>query len=389
MISHRKIVILLLLFQTDINLGAQNNDSFNYIDKLVMKIPDSLTYSTRDLANYFNRNFFSQKEKVRAIYHWLSKNIAYDCENMFAFDIYEHEGNKADSTLKLKCGVCQDYARLFYVLGNSVGIKTYFIKGYTKRNRHDNPSPHAWCVSMIDSIWYFFDPTWGAGYIDGYDFVKQSDDTYFMVSPKIFMKTHMPFDPLWQFSEHPITYKEFDSKKKQKKKLSPYFKFIDTVKIFEKLTNIEKLVYERNRILKNGISNYLTYNYIFYLNMIINNFYEKQCEQQYFSAVKSYNEGIYLLNKYSNYRNKYYMPYKSDTEISQMLENIEAVFISSETQLEKLEKASPIIGKLAIQLQKLIKLELTNLKTERTNLNKYLKTAQQYRESLSHSSEKE
>ena len=38
---------------------------------------------------------------------------------------------------------------------------------------------------------------------------SDDDDDYFMMKPEKAIKSHMPFDPLWQFLNYPITSTEF------------------------------------------------------------------------------------------------------------------------------------------------------------------------------------
>ena len=64
-------------------------------------------------------------------------------------------------------------------------------------------------VLYITMSWYFVDPTWGSGYLSDGRFVKQINNFYFMTKPKDMIRSHMPFDPLWQFLYNPVTNQEF------------------------------------------------------------------------------------------------------------------------------------------------------------------------------------
>ena len=100
-------------------------------------------------------------------------------------------------------------AALFTKIAGGCGIKSFVVEGYTKQNGFADFIPHAWAAANIDAVWYMFDPTWGSGYINGGKFYKKINNEYFKTPPAVLLKSHIPFDYLFQLVNYPITNQEF------------------------------------------------------------------------------------------------------------------------------------------------------------------------------------
>lgn len=383
-----KIIVLFILFLCFQNTGiTQSKRDFIRIDEIMRQMPDSLTSNTENIANYINSNFFTQSEKVRAVFYWIAENISYDYNNLFSLSENPDSVKNINEILNTRKGLCRDYSSLYADICAKVGIKTYIVSGYTKIDKRVIQNPHAWCAILVDSTWYLTDPTWGAGYMQDKLFVKKLDNKYFKVAPNKFINSHIPFDPLWQLLNYPITKQEF-LKRKPSSKNKNYFNFIDTVLIYEKQSKIERLLSSSKRIESNGISNYLDYDNLYHIKFNIKNYYQRITKEQYNNALNYFNEGIFLFNEYIEYKNKYYLPYKSDEEIRQILDNINDTFNLSLIQLEGIENIPTNLEKSIKQLEKLVQQTLNDLTYQKENLDKYLITSKKYRETLSNPKEK-
>lgn len=379
------IVVSLLVFNSESK--SQRRKKFNKVDKVMLRIPDSLTFSSQDIASYINSEFEAQDEKARAIFCWIAENIQYDLDNMYAINMHNSDIS-SEGTLKSRIGNCMNYTNLYSDIANKVGVKTYVVTGYTKKKKIVNQNPHSWCVSMIDSSWYMIDPTWGAGYTQDSQYIKKMDDDYFMAEPESFIKTHIPFDPLWQFLDLPISKKEFHDGISMSKNVKAYFNFRDSIEKYEKQSDIERLTSSSQRIELNGISCYLDYDYLYDLRFNIEVNSRVLDEEVYKVAVNYYNDGVYMLNEYISYANKYYLPYKSDSEIKQMLKDIGATFNLALSQLKKEKYRTSTLDRDIIQLRKSINQALIELNKQNESLEKYLEIAKKYREKFSKSEEK-
>jgi hypothetical protein len=381
-IEMRLGLMLITALGLSITLNAQKNNEYSVIDKVMVQIPDSLTKTTQGLANYVKLNFSKPNDQSRAIFIWIAKNIQYDIDNMFAINFYQKTNEIIDKVLITRKGICMSYAELFNDIANKVGIKTYVISGYTKQNGFVDYIPHAWCGSMIDSVWFFFDPTWGSGYIQNGKFVKQINNYYFKTKPEQLVKSHMPFDPLWEFLNYPITNQEFYEGKTQINNKKDFFNFVDTLKHFEKQSEIEQLISSSNRIEKNGVKNSLVFDRLQHNKREIEYSNNKMLVDNYNSAVNSFNNGINLLNVFIDYRNKQFTPKKPDAEIKQMVDTVDYLFNQARLKLTMLKNPDSNLTTSMSQLNKSLNDATVNLNDQKAFVDKYLKAGKLSRKTM-------
>jgi hypothetical protein len=374
--------IFLIAFGLIAELHAQKSTEYSLIDKVLLQIPDSMTKTTQGIADYVKVNFSKPTDQSRAIFIWIAKNIQYDIENMFAINLYQKPNEIINNTLQTHKGICMSYAELFNDIASKVGLKTYVISGYTKQNGFVDYIPHAWCAGLIDSTWFLFDPTWGSGYIQNGKFIRQINNYYFKVKPEQIVKSHIPFDPLWQFLNYPITNQEFYEGKTQINNKKDYFNFVDTLKQFERQTEIEQLISSSNRIEKNGVKSSLVFDILQHNKREIEYYNNKKVVDSYNSAVNSYNNGINLLNVFINYRNNQFTPKKPDAEIKQMVDTVEILFNQSRLQLSSIKNPDSNTSISISQIYKSMDDATKNLNEQKTFVDKYFKTSKMFRKSL-------
>jgi len=375
-------LILIMALGLSISLKAQKNNEYSVIDKAMVQIPDSLTKTTQGIADYVKLNFSKPTDQSRAIFIWIAKNIQYDIDNMFAINFYQKTNEIIDKVLKTRKGICMSYAELFNDIANKVGVKTYVISGYTKQNGFVDYIPHAWCASMIDSVWFLFDPTWGSGYIQNGKFVKQINNYYYKAKPEQIVKSHMPFDPLWQFMNYPITNQEFYEGKTQVNNKKNFFNFVDTLQLFEKQSEIEQLISSSNRIEKNGVKNSLVFDRLQHNKREIEYYNNKMIVDNYNSAVNSFNNGINLLNIFIDYRNKKFTPKRPDAEIKQMVDTVDYLFNQARLQLNTLKNPDSNLATSITQLNKSLNDATINLNDQKAFVDRYLKAGKLTRKTL-------
>ena len=78
------------------------------------------------------------------LYNWLLNHLTYDSTLSYY---------SSDAILR-GTGVCDSYARLYFLLCKAAGLDAYVIYGETKAGYH------AWDAVKIDGEWYYADPTW-------------------------------------------------------------------------------------------------------------------------------------------------------------------------------------------------------------------------------------
>lgn len=276
---------------------------FTGADSLILAMPAELTRSSDDMAGFINARFATEEFRVRAIYTWITANIEYDFDDTSEADTWDSGENIVSLTLAERKGVCENYAALFSELCGKTGIRSYFIGGYAKDgNGGVIEVPHSWNAAEIGCRWYLFDTTWGAGYRDDdSSFVRCRNYDYFMVEPRAMIQTHMPFDPLWQFLDRPVTYDEFNEGRDTPDEQSG-FNYADSIKRYEKLPPQKQFADEARRITRNGSANAAVQQKLDYIDLALKHHRRIQHIAVFEAAKKYYAKGTDNLNELVRYR---------------------------------------------------------------------------------------
>ena len=352
----KKILILFVIGICYSNaVFPQAGDDFLLVDQRMLQIPTSSTFSTTQIANYINQNFEKQTDKSRAIYIWIATNISYDNKQTKIFYNPDDYADLIKNTLATRKGVCMNYALLFNDIASKTGIKTFLVFGYTKQYEKIDIVNHVWCAAQIDSSWFLFDPTWGAGYVQKGTFIRKLNNDYFKMTPQKSIKSHMPFDPLWQLSDYPITNQEFYSEILPANKTRPYFNYRDSLALYEKSTELERAISSAHRIERNGVINSLISNRL-------QNIYEKIEYYEYEktmttlgTAIKYYNSSIENLNNVIEYMNNKQGLATNSKELNNMLNLAADSLIMSEEKIKEISTANAQAKKSIRDLQESIK----------------------------------
>ncbi|WP_460567756.1 transglutaminase domain-containing protein [Flaviaesturariibacter terrae] len=168
------------------------------------------------LARVLTKDFSEDRDKVRAIFRWITANIRYQLrgksarhgarwnpDSDTAYDGRPADERAAYSVLRSREAVCEGYARLFNTLCRYSGIRSVLVRGFV-RNDSDPAdrsfsSNHSWNAVWLDSSWQLLDATWAAGYVrSGSDeFTPSLDEFYYLTPPAAFARNHFPEDPQW------------------------------------------------------------------------------------------------------------------------------------------------------------------------------------------------
>lgn len=380
----RLLIVLLLTTHT---LFAQKAapkivNEYATIDNKALQIPDSLTQTTEAIANFLVANFPKESERVRAIFIWVASNIQYDIENVFAINFYEKKEDKIAKALKTRKGICENYAALFNDVCLKAGIKSFVIEGYTKQNGFTDYIPHAWCAAFVDHAWFMFDPTWGSGYVNNGKFFKKINNSYFKALPASLIKSHMPFDYLWQFSNYPVSNQEFYEGKTQENKSKTFFSYVDSINVYEHQTPFEQLEASAKRVERNGLKNAMIFDRLQHIKLEIENHRQNVNVGAYNSAVKNYNEGINFFNEFIQYRNTQFTPKKTDNEIQSMLDTTLAAFSRSKANLGEIKDADANTTGLVTQLTKSADDAVAHVKEQQDWLKTYFSKGKLARKSM-------
>lgn len=196
-------LLLVFLFCFSTISIAQN---YKIVDSIVSNYPSSYSKPER-LAKQITTDFSSDLDKVRAVYYWITNNVAYDYEELksesFSYSSKEEYLKKQEALKQKKAtrviskgkAICDGYSTAFLVLCENLNIEARYISGaaktYVKDIGRSFKTDHAWNIVVIDNQEYLIDTTWGAGHYNT-GFVKEFNDSYFLMNPKQFIKKHYP-----------------------------------------------------------------------------------------------------------------------------------------------------------------------------------------------------
>jgi hypothetical protein len=235
---------------------------------------------------------------------------------------------------------------------------------------------------MIDSTWFVFDPTWGSGYINGGKFYRKINNNYFMAKPDVIIKSHMPFDYLWQFLNYPVTNQEFYEGKTQVNKSKPFFNFQDSILAYENLEHADQMKAAVDRIERNGVKNSLIYDRLQHLKLEIERDRQTKSVNAYNDAVGDYNIGVNFFNDFINYRNKQFTPMKPDADIQHMLDIARNKVKSARSKLADVKDPDANIRTSTDQLTKSINDLETHIDEQQSWLNTYFSKNKSGRKSM-------
>ncbi len=184
------------------------------IDARALAAPPEVEKSTKALAAYLTHDLHTEREKIRAIYRWITDRIEYDVDAYLAGKLSKMN---ASEVLTKRQSVCDGFATLFADLSHEAGleVKTIegFAKGYVGQGTHHFDKPnHMWNAIQVDGKWRMIDATWGAGYVVDGKYKKVLSEAFFMVPPEQLVFSHFPKDDSWQLQHTPhLSQKEFEA----------------------------------------------------------------------------------------------------------------------------------------------------------------------------------
>jgi hypothetical protein len=177
----------------------------------------------RLLSYDLTKNYTTDLDKARAIFIWITDNVAYDyklankkkskrdsfkckkgnCDIAYA----KWEDNYLRKIITKKKGICSGYSKLFRKLCDHSGIQCSVVTGYTK----DEPGQigkmgildHDWNAMLINGKYYYLDATWAAGgtsndkngKLNG--FRKEYKEYYWLTPIEKLSRDHFPKDSVF------------------------------------------------------------------------------------------------------------------------------------------------------------------------------------------------
>lgn len=210
-------IYLLILLAFNLSASAQQNDYFAKDSIARTKTYNGDLYL---LVSQLTENCSTETEKARAIFVWITDNIAYDYRAFnkrklpkrpkpkkgknYDFIIAQWKVDYTDRVLRKGKGVCEGYSMLFNRMCDYAGLKSDYVPGYVKSQPNQigrmGIRDHAWNGIQLDGKYYFLDATWAAGGCSTdkkgrlNEFFKNFDDFYWLTPVEKFCLDHYPED---------------------------------------------------------------------------------------------------------------------------------------------------------------------------------------------------
>lgn len=242
-------------------------------------------------------------DKVRSVFIWIANNITYDLERFNerkrepAITTQKDQTQAAQIVFETRLALCEGYSNLLKYMCNTAGVQAEIVEGIG-RPQEKTFDMHGWNAVKIDNEWYLLDVTWAAGGISekNNSFVKKFDNKFYLLSTGEFIKSHYPFDPMWQLLFNPITKADFENEifeSKEKKN----FNFNDTIDLYFVSDSISRLLASNRRAFEYDRDNFVARkNYESLLNYREN---EKMKYSNHLAdtGIAKYNECIEIINR--------------------------------------------------------------------------------------------
>lgn len=312
-------------------LGVSSVFGQNQWAKIDERVKDE-TYRRQDVKEItpkLIKGLKSDKEKARAIYVWIAHQVKYDLGMVDDHPDYKDKDELIASVLRRRKGVCQHYAELFKAMCDVAGIKSFVIGGYTiDKDGKVNRLSHAWNGLLINDKYSFVDATWSSGYHNGNKMVHEFRDKYFMIPPKEFITTHVPFDPIFQFLEYPFSNEQIKKENFVSKGDLGFYDFVDSIRVYQSEDKLQQKIKETKRMEKAGIIYPIIRKYYNYaLNQI--------ASTRYNEALNKMNRGVDTFNTYVKAKNsRFSNPKLSKDQILGLLNNVELLTGEAEKELD-------------------------------------------------------
>lgn len=368
----RKLIFLLLFLCCYIFLKAQTFDD-RQVDNLMLDIPAHQTFSTTDIAEYVKQNFNSDRKKLRAIYTWVASNIKYDTDSANVINMGPDPEAKITAALRRRRGVCENYAAIFNDICVRCGVTSFVVDGYTKQNSSVDKTGHTWCAVFIDNNWLLCDPTWDEG---------TGNTKYFLVQPSEMIATHMPFDPMWQLLDHPVSHRGFYNGNIYTDKNQPFFNYADSISAYIKMDSLQKLRSTAFRIEKSGLYNNMVKNRHDFTKMNIEIIREDKDVDLYNSSVADLNNATTIYNNFVEYRNKQFTPAITDNALQALLDGIDTKLSDAHKKLDGIARSEAVFKFSTENVRDRLNALAVRVKEQKDFLKIYLNTATTNRQSL-------
>jgi hypothetical protein len=210
-------------------------------------------------------------------------------------------------------------------------VQAVVVTGYTNIVANKYWNGHGWVAVQADGEWFFCDPTWDAG---------MNNYNYFLVPPAELIQTHIPFDPLWQLLEHPVSHKDFQRGYYHSKKGTAFFNYKDSVIAYLQSDTLQQMQAAARRMEEAGFDNEDVKTWYEYNQMKVHIVLQEENMQLFNEAVADLNKAKKIYNELVQYRNNNFSPAKTQAEIKAMFSSMEKLLAAANKKAAGIGKKS-------------------------------------------------
>ncbi len=214
-----KLILVAAITLTSICSYAQNMDSkYANVDAATDKLGALTALNVAQITDTITAAFSDKELKARAIFYWITHNIAIDPK---AFKNNDKRKTLPEEVILSRKTTGLGYSLLLQEMCSYVKIRCLSIDGYIKTfaaeiNEPSDEVNHSWNVIQFGQSpesWYYVDACRASGFLDEKMtvFTKSFTSAYFFADRNLFNIDHYPDNQAWQLGKGANSVKAFYS----------------------------------------------------------------------------------------------------------------------------------------------------------------------------------
>jgi transglutaminase/protease-like cytokinesis protein 3 len=295
------------------------------------EIPVSQTSSTSALAAYVKAHSADEQDRIAAIYGWIATNIRYDTDSANVINHLPDPEAKINLAFRRRRGVCENFSAIFNDICTKAGLTTFVVNGYTKQNGTLDKTGHSWNAVCLSGEWLLCDATWDAG--------NRTNWQYFLRSPMEMITSHMPFDPMWQLMNYPVSHWQFYIGDVTPNRSHSFFNFRDSIAAYNRMDSLERFVAVANRIEQYGYENKLVKDNLAFNRMNIQLILEDRNKDLYNAAIIELNNATAIYNEFVSMRNSHFTPELPESKLITFFDKTDKMLANASSNLQRVESS--------------------------------------------------
>jgi len=192
------------------------NAQYKAVDEVVGKLGALPDLNVATITDTITRNLANRELKARAIFYWVSNNIAIDAK---ATKLNDQKNKDPENVIKLRRATAQGFSLLIQEMCSLVKIRCLSIDGYLKSfpeeiNEKVDETNHSWNVIQLGEspeLWFYIDASRASGFLDKKMtvFTREYTPQYFFADKLLFNLDHYADNSAWQLGPGPKSRKDF------------------------------------------------------------------------------------------------------------------------------------------------------------------------------------